>query len=112
MGAARRCDWSDDELDAYAGVLREPRRANASSACYHSFITRELPASLLDGCGPDELDVPALLVMGENSPIRRVLNPQPSPNLRVEEISGAGHFLPEEAPERVLQLTLEHLAGA
>jgi pimeloyl-ACP methyl ester carboxylesterase len=50
--------------------------------------------------------------MGENSPIRRVLNPQPSRNLRVEGISGAGHFLPEEAPERVLELTLEHLAGA
>jgi hypothetical protein len=41
-----------------------------------------------------------------------VLNPQPSPNLRVEEISGARRFLPEEAAERVLELTLEHLAGA
>jgi hypothetical protein len=48
------------------------------------------------------------LVLGESSPIRRVLNPQPSPNLRVERIGGAGH----EAPERVLDLTLEHLAGA
>jgi pimeloyl-ACP methyl ester carboxylesterase len=105
----RRGDGSR-ELDVYAGVLREPRRANASSACYRSFLTRELPASLLGGYGPDDLDVPALLVMGESSPIRRVLNPQPSPNLRVETIGGAGHFLPEEAPERVLDLTLEHLA--
>jgi pimeloyl-ACP methyl ester carboxylesterase len=104
--------WSDDELDVYAGVLREPRRANASSACYRSFLTRELPASLLGGYKPDDLDVPALTVMGENSPIRRVLNPQPSRNLRIERVSGAGHFLPEEGPERVLELTLEHLAGA
>jgi pimeloyl-ACP methyl ester carboxylesterase len=111
-GSGPAMRWSDDELDVYARVLREPRRANASSACYRSFLTRELPASLLDGYRPDDLDVPALTVMGECSPIRRVLNPQPSPNLRIERITGAGHFLPEEAPERVLELTLEHLAGA
>jgi hypothetical protein len=56
-------------------VLREPRRAKASSGCYRSFLTRELSASLLGRYGPDALDVPALTVMGENSPIRHVLNP-------------------------------------
>jgi pimeloyl-ACP methyl ester carboxylesterase len=30
--------------------------------------------------------------------------------LRVTTIAGAGHFLPEEAPEEVLQLTGEWLA--
>jgi pimeloyl-ACP methyl ester carboxylesterase len=111
-GSGPAMRWSDDELDVYARVLRDPRRANASSACYRSFLTRELPASLLGGHKPDALDVPALLVMGANSPIRRVLDPLPCRNLRVERISGAGHFLPEEAPERVLELTLEHLAEA
>jgi pimeloyl-ACP methyl ester carboxylesterase len=48
-GSGPAMRWSDDELDVYAGVLREPRRANASSACYRSFLTRELPASLLGG---------------------------------------------------------------
>jgi pimeloyl-ACP methyl ester carboxylesterase len=110
-GSGPAMRWSDDDLDVYARVLRDPRRANASSACYRSFLTRELPASLLGRHRPDDLDVPALLVMGENSPIRRVLDPQPSRNLRVERISGAGHFLPEEAAERVLELTVEHLAG-
>ena len=111
-GSGPAMRWSDDELDVYARVLRDPRRANASSACYRSFLTRELPASLLGGNAPDDLEVPALLVMGEDSPIRRVLDPQASRNLRVERIGGAGHFLPEEAPERVLELTLEHLAEA
>jgi pimeloyl-ACP methyl ester carboxylesterase len=111
-GSGPTMRWSDDELDVYARVLRDPGRANATSACYRSFLTRELPASLVGGYGPDDLSVPALLVMGENSPIRRMLDPQPSRNLHVERISGAGHFLPEEAAQRVLELTLEHLDGA
>lgn len=102
--------WSDDELDVYAGVLREPRRANASSACYRSFLTRELPASLLGGYGPDDFDVPALLVMGESSPILRVLNPQPRPNLRAERIGGAGHFSRRRRLSECSSSTLEHLA--
>jgi hypothetical protein len=83
-GSGPTMRWSDDELDVYARVLRDPRRANATSACYRSFLTRELPASLVGGYGPDDLDV------GENSPIRLMRDPQPSRNLHVERISGAG----------------------
>ncbi len=103
--------WTDQELDVYTRVLREPARAAASSACYRTFLTRELPAGLLGAHGADDLQVPTLLVMGEASPLRRVLDPQPSRNLRVAAIPGAGHFLPDEAPEGVLELTLAHFAG-
>ena len=48
--------------------------------------------------------------MGGESAIRRVLDPQPGHNLRVETIDGAGHFLPEEAPGEVLERALAHLA--
>jgi pimeloyl-ACP methyl ester carboxylesterase len=41
-----------------------------------------------------------------------VLAPRPSRNLRVEQIAGAGHFLPEEAPEEVLELAVAHLAAS
>jgi hypothetical protein len=47
--------------------------------------------------------------MGGESPLRLALDPQPSKNLRVESIAGAGHFLPEEAPEAVLDLALPFL---
>ena len=43
--------WSDEELDCYADVLRQPARARASSACYRTFLTRELPA-LAAGISP------------------------------------------------------------
>lgn len=107
-GSAMR--WSDRELDVYADVLRQPARARASSACYRTFLTREVPQLIAGGNRGSELRVPTLLVMGGQSPLRRVLDPRPGPNLSVETIDGAGHFLPEEAPEQVLALAEPFLA--
>jgi pimeloyl-ACP methyl ester carboxylesterase len=103
--------WTDAELDVYADVLREPARAAASSACYRTFLTRELPATLSSGDRSGELHVPSLLLMGGHSALRLALDPRPGPNLRVETIPGAGHFLPEEAPAAVLGRALPFLAG-
>jgi pimeloyl-ACP methyl ester carboxylesterase len=102
-------NWTDDELDAYAHVLRDRARARASSACYRTFLTRELPETFRRRRRPHDLQVPTLLVMGSRSLIRRVVDPEPSQKLRVERIAGAGHFLPEEAPSRVLDLALGFL---
>jgi pimeloyl-ACP methyl ester carboxylesterase len=107
-GGSRLRRWTDAELDVYAEVLRDPARARASSACYRTFLTRELPG-LAGSYRPRDLQVPTLLIMGAASPIHRVLDPQPSSNLRVETIDCAGHFLPEEAPDRVLDLALDFL---
>jgi pimeloyl-ACP methyl ester carboxylesterase len=103
--------WSDEELDVYADVLTQPARARASSACYRTFLTRELPAQLRGVYGRDQLRVPTLLVMGGASALRRVFDPQPAANLTVSKIAGAGHFLPEEAPVEVLEQALGFLAG-
>jgi pimeloyl-ACP methyl ester carboxylesterase len=101
--------WRQEDLDVYADVLRDPARAQASSACYRTFLTRELPATVRRGDRSDELEVPTLLVMGEASAIRRFVDPQSGPNLTVETVAGAGHFLPEEAPEQVGRLIEEWL---
>jgi pimeloyl-ACP methyl ester carboxylesterase len=49
--------------------------------------------------------------MGADSLLHRTLSPEPSRNLRIEVIPGAGHFLPEEAPSEVLSLALPFLSG-
>jgi pimeloyl-ACP methyl ester carboxylesterase len=102
-GSGRGARWTERELDMYANVLREPARARASSACYRTFLTREVTA-VLGRSRSSQLHVPTLLAMGGASTIRMVLDPQPAPNLRVETIPGAGHFLAEEAPEQVLAM--------
>ena len=102
--------WSDDELAVYADVLREPARARASCACYRTFLTHELPSVMAGGDRSGELRVPTMLVMGAASPLRRALAPRPGPSMHVETIPGAGHFLPEEAPDRVLELAMPFLA--
>jgi pimeloyl-ACP methyl ester carboxylesterase len=104
LGSGPQARWTNEELDAYAGVLSDPARARASSACYRTFLTRELPAIALRGDRSSELAVPTLLALGARSAVRLVLDPQPTRNLRVETIPAAGHFLPEEAPNDVLRL--------
>jgi pimeloyl-ACP methyl ester carboxylesterase len=109
-GASRLRRWTDDELRVYAGVLRQPDRARASSACYRTFLTKELQL-FRPRYRPRDLKVPTLLLMGAASAIQRVVGPRSSPNLRLEMIDGAGHFLPEEAPRQVLELAGNFLEG-
>jgi pimeloyl-ACP methyl ester carboxylesterase len=108
-GSGPGARWTGEELDMYANVLRDPARAEASSACYRTFLTRELPASIRRGGRAGELAVPSLLLMSQNSALRRVIDPQPSRNLEVRTIARAGHFLPEEAPGAVLERALPFL---
>jgi pimeloyl-ACP methyl ester carboxylesterase len=111
-GSARTHNWSHQELDAYAELLRDPARAAASAACYRTFLTRELPVTLRGLYRPRDLRVPTLLAMGSASFLQWTLAPEPGPSLRVETIAGAGHFLPEEAPTEVLELAVPFLDGA
>jgi len=103
-GSGPRVRWTEQELDVYANVLRDPARAEASSACYRTFLTREVPAIALRGDRSNDLQVPTLLAMGATSALHWILQPEPARNLRVEKIPSAGHFLPEEAPDTVLRL--------
>ena len=41
--------------------------------------------------------------------MRRILDPRSAPNLRVETVPRAGHFLPEESPGEVLRRAVPFL---
>ncbi|MBT0767347.1 alpha/beta hydrolase [Kineosporia sp. J2-2] len=116
-------EWSstsgfpDDEgLDVYRRAIRVPFVAHSTME-YFRWAVRSVPRQ--DGrrfaTAVDEpIGVPVLSLHGEEDPYvllpsvlashRRVSGP-----LRFESVPGAGHFLPEEAPERVTQALISWL---
>jgi len=110
-GAARRV-WTESELEGYARVLQEPGRARASVLYYRQFLLRELPRVVRGAYTGEEVGAPVLAAYGERSAIPRMLGLPPArANVRVEVVPGAGHFLPEEAPDETLALIESHLAA-
>jgi pimeloyl-ACP methyl ester carboxylesterase len=105
--------WRDDELDAYADVLRAPARARASSAVYRTFLTREL-APMAAGRDRRRLRVRALVLTGAADPVVRPrmfagLERHADAPVRTEVVERAGHFVPEEQPEALVSLLRDHL---
>jgi pimeloyl-ACP methyl ester carboxylesterase len=112
--AATGPDWdpTNAELDHYALPLTEPARATASVHLYRSFLGLELPRLMSGTYTADRLEVPGLSVMGERSPILRLLGqPDPAPNLTLETVPRAGHYVPEEKPAEVAALVTGFLSA-
>jgi pimeloyl-ACP methyl ester carboxylesterase len=93
-------DWADEELEAYLAVLREPTVAHASSKLYRDFLTRELPASATGAFRGRRFEMPARLLIGSREPFRAFSAGWPG---EIDIVDGAGHFLPEEAPQAVAE---------
>jgi pimeloyl-ACP methyl ester carboxylesterase len=102
---ALRGGWGDrgtwDEGMAREFAAMTARSGAASSLLYRHFLLRELTR----GFRGRRLAMPATLLMGDRDPLgtawtdgfeRRV-----DAEAHVEILEGAGHFLPEERPERV-----------
>ena len=106
--------WSESELEEYVSQWSEPDRAAACVSIYRSFLTREL-RELASGAFRDRrMEIPALLFCGVADPVVRpdALGGSESnaPNMRIEVVPGAGHWLPEEAPDALLDGMLELFA--
>jgi pimeloyl-ACP methyl ester carboxylesterase len=87
--------WSDAELEAYVEAARES--AHASSKLYRDFLVRELRPGAYASQRPA---MPAKLLIGSREPFRAFAAGWPG---EVDVIDGAGHFLPEEAPQAVAE---------
>ena len=108
--------YSDEEVAAYAGRLREPARARATTALYRSFEGLELPAMALGRYVHGRMTVPMLGIYGERDLLiggDAFESARPhTDSLRVERIDGAAHFVPEEAPDQLLALLEPFLAAS
>jgi pimeloyl-ACP methyl ester carboxylesterase len=105
-GSGPEATWTRAELDSYADPLRERAHARATSALYRTFLTKELRPIAKGRYAGRRLTVPTRLLVGEHDP---VITPERlagfeahADDMLVESIAGAGHFLPEEAPDAVI----------
>jgi pimeloyl-ACP methyl ester carboxylesterase len=115
-GSSRRAAWTSDELATYADQFREPERASATVALYRSFQLLEVWPMAFGRYADRRLTVPTLAMYGEHDPVVRASAfkraESHADSLRVERIAGAGHFLPEEVPEVVLERLVPFLAAS
>lgn len=95
------------DVETYVERLKEPARARASGHYYRSFLLRELPATLAGRYDEEKPDVPMLKLMGEHDWISKVAGEEPGTIF----IPNAGHFIPEESPQEVLEHLRAFLNG-
>lgn len=99
--------WSPAELDAFVAQWREPDRAAASVALYRSFLTHELRELAAGAFRSRVMSTPCLQLVGVADPVIRPDQQEGcaanAPNLRLQVVDDAGHWLPEEAPRTLLE---------
>jgi pimeloyl-ACP methyl ester carboxylesterase len=103
--------WSTKDAELFLAQLREPERARASSALYRTFLLREFLPTVRGRYKAIGLRTPTLFLLGSGDPairpafvrgFERYAN-----DMKLELVNGAGHFIPEEAPDLVLDRTLD-----
>lgn len=103
-GASRRFRWERGVREEYLARFRDPARARAGQSMYRAFLLKEIP-QLGRGYARRVDDVPLLFLPGTGdlvlapALVRRAEGP---PNVTVTEISGTGHWIPEERPAELV----------
>ena len=98
--------FSEDDIDRYAAAMRVPRVATGMVNYYRA--ARRFPPDL-----DSNILAPTLVIWGERDPAlsRRNLDGLSAlvPDLTIETVPNAGHFVHHEVPELVLRRMLEFL---
>jgi pimeloyl-ACP methyl ester carboxylesterase len=85
--------WTPEELDAYVEATRAA--AHASSKLYRDLLLHDVRVVVRR-----RPTMPARLLIGSREPIRAFAQGFPG---ELDVVDGAGHFLPEEAPQAVAE---------
>lgn len=103
-GSVRADAFSQADLLAYGTVFQQPARANASVQMYRTFVLRE--AINVGRYRQQRLRVPTSLIVGQQdlvaSPALLEGWEANADDMSVERLPDVGHFVPEEAPEVVV----------
>jgi len=105
--AAAASPWTPADLAVFADALRQPGHAEASSRVYRTFLTREARQFAAGAHRAKRLTVPTVLLLGAQDPVidQHRLGPWRdfADDMSVVVRDDAGHFLPEEVPDAVLE---------
>jgi pimeloyl-ACP methyl ester carboxylesterase len=114
-GAVHRDAWTEQDLESFQSVLREPARAKASVHLYRTFLLKELVPYLAGADNAHRNTVPTLQLHGMRDVAvdhRRLGRWQEfSDEMALELCDDSGHFIAEELPELVAQRALELFGG-
>jgi pimeloyl-ACP methyl ester carboxylesterase len=96
----------DDRLaSADVALFAENTPPRVTVAMYRTFLTREVVPIARGRYATAKLEVPTTLMYGERDRVTRGLRPGPvagQPELRVEQVEGVAHWIPEQRPQVVL----------
>lgn len=103
------------EREAFVSRLREPARAAASVGLYRHAVVHAARLPLTRFYRRARLTVPTLAIHGADENISHPelmrLSGVKTESYRLELLDGVGHFVPDEAPQRVEALVREFLAA-
>jgi pimeloyl-ACP methyl ester carboxylesterase len=97
--------FTERDIELYEERLEGEVGARVTQAMYRTFLLHDLPELARGRYADSHLRVPTLLLTGERDMITRNSDlrgyEDHSSDMRVEELAGTGHFLPEERPAEV-----------
>ncbi|MEA2397104.1 MAG: hypothetical protein QOK25_660 [Thermoleophilaceae bacterium] len=105
-------EWSEEDLALYEEAVRRPGYVSASVQYYRTFLLHEFVPLARGDFREKRLTVPTRLMVGSADTVAKGMGDSYKPyvdDMEIEVVDGAGHFLPEEKPQVVLERALEFL---
>jgi pimeloyl-ACP methyl ester carboxylesterase len=104
--------FTEDELDTYMDVIEQPDATEAAMRMYRHFLLNELVPAVSGAFKEERMTVPTRWIVGELDPVAADADDgyrDHADDMTLEHVPGIGHFLPEEAPDLVLERVLGFL---
>ena len=115
LGDPNRLARSTSAVDEFLATLQEPTRARAAERVQTHFAYREIVPTLLGKHRSTRLRVPTLMLNGTKdfalSPHELDGDEPYADDLRIELVTGGGHFLHEERPQLVAETAMRFFAA-